>query len=228
VSWKSTSTTNPALLLRAQIPRSNVGQVAHVSQTPWVTSQEANITRCTPEAAYWLWLGCWSNKVANSHPLAMVFSTAEYCAPVWCRSAHTRLFTLPATTSCELWLDACVLHQRTTFQSSQASKLLSFVAVEPHYLYDAVPWSLNICSIQRSPVHRLRTHILHHHLPRISTIFILLRLNPLGQRKHPIVISLSRMLCFGRVCASPCALNVSAALQGAYKSSLLRNSPPQS
>jgi len=24
------------------------------------------------------------------------------------------------------------------------------------------------------------------------------------------------MLCFGRVCASPCALNVSAALQGAY------------
>ena len=45
---------------------------------------------------------------------------------------------------------------------------------------------------------------------------ILLRLNPLGQRKLPIVISLSRMLCFGRVCASPCALNVNAALQGAY------------
>jgi len=47
------------------------------------------------------------------------------------------------------------------------------------------------------------------------TCFILLRLNPLGQRKLPIVISLSRILCFGRVCAS-CALNVSAALQGAY------------
>jgi len=44
----------------------------------------------------------------------------------------------------------------------------------------------------------LRTHILHHDVPRISTIFILLRLNPLGQRKLPIVISLSRMLCFGR------------------------------
>jgi len=43
--------------------------------------------------------------------------------------------------------------------------------------------------------------------------FILLRLNPLGQS---IVISLSRMLCFGRVCASPCALNVSAALRDAY------------
>ena len=46
-------------------------------------------------------------------------------------------------------------------------------------------------------------------------LFILLRLNPLSQRKLPIVISLSRMLCFGRVCASPCALNVSTALQGA-------------
>jgi len=54
----------------------------------------------------------------------------------------------------------------------------------------------------------LRTHILHH--------FLLLRLNPLGQRTLPIVISLSRMLCFDRVCVSACALNVSAALQGAY------------
>ena len=23
--------------------------------------------------------------------LSLVYSTAEYCAPVWCRSAHTRL-----------------------------------------------------------------------------------------------------------------------------------------
>jgi len=52
---------------------------------------------------------------------------------------------------------------------------------------------------------------------KLTEPFILLRLNPLGQRKLPIVISLSRMLCFGRVCASPCALNVSAALQGAYR-----------
>ena len=66
----------------------------------------------------------------------------------------------------------------------------------------------------------LRTHILHHDVPRISTIFILLRLNPLGQTKLPIMISLSRMLCFGRVCASPCAPNVSAALQGTYTTSL--------
>jgi len=50
---------------------------------------------------------------------------------------------------------------------------------------------------------------------RINYVTVLLRLNPLGQRKLLIVISLSRMLCFGRVCASPCALSVSAALQGA-------------
>jgi len=31
-------------------------------------------------------------------------------------------------------LNACVLHQRTTFPSSQASNLLSFVAMEPHCL----------------------------------------------------------------------------------------------
>ena len=57
----------PALLLRTQIPRSNVGQVAHESPTPSVTSQEANITCRTPEAACWLWLVCWSNNSANSH-----------------------------------------------------------------------------------------------------------------------------------------------------------------
>jgi len=38
-------------LPRAQIPRSNVGQVTHVSLTPSVTSQEADITCRAPEAA---------------------------------------------------------------------------------------------------------------------------------------------------------------------------------
>jgi len=71
----------------------------------------------------------------------------------------------------------------------------------------------------------LRTNILHHDVPRISTILILLRLNPLSQTKLPIVISLSRMLCFCRVCASPCALNVSAALQGAYNFSDTDSTP---
>jgi len=42
--------------------------------------------------------------------------------------------------------------------SLQASNLLSFVAMERHYLWHAMPWSLDICSTQRSPVHRVQTH----------------------------------------------------------------------
>ena len=64
----------------------------------------------------------------------LVHSTREYCAPVWCRSAHTRLINLPSKTPCELWLDARVLHQQTIFLSWQAPNLLSFVAKEPQCL----------------------------------------------------------------------------------------------
>ena len=38
---------------------------------------------------------------------------------------------LSSTRPCELWLDPCFLRQRTTFQSSQASNLLGFIAMEP-------------------------------------------------------------------------------------------------
>ena len=65
---------NPALLLRAQIPQSNVGQVAHVPPTPGVTPQEVEITRRTLEAACWLRLVCWSNNSANSHPCPCAFN----------------------------------------------------------------------------------------------------------------------------------------------------------
>ena len=34
--------------------------------------------------------------------LTLVHSTAEYCATVWWRSAHTRLIDPPSTTPCEL------------------------------------------------------------------------------------------------------------------------------
>jgi len=40
----------------------------------------------------------------------------------------------------------------------QASNLLNFVAVEPHCLYNVVPWSLNTCFTQCSPVHRVQMH----------------------------------------------------------------------
>jgi len=63
---------------------------------------------------------------------ALVHSTSEYCAPVWCRSAHTRLIVLIPATPWKLWLDACV-HQWTTFLFLQASNLLSFVTQELHF-----------------------------------------------------------------------------------------------
>ena len=58
---------NPAVLFRAHMPWSKVGQDTHVPQTPRVTSQKVDITRCILEMTCWLWLGCWSNNVTNSH-----------------------------------------------------------------------------------------------------------------------------------------------------------------
>jgi len=66
--------------------------------------------------------------------------------------------TLPSMTPYKLRLNACILHQRTIFLSSQASNLLSLVTNEPHCLQHAIPWSLDNCSTQRSPVHRVGMH----------------------------------------------------------------------
>jgi len=68
-----------------------VGQVAHLSPTPSVTSQEADITRRDLEVACWLRLGCWSNNFANSYHSPGAFNRrVAYSAPVWFRSAHSR------------------------------------------------------------------------------------------------------------------------------------------
>ena len=81
-------------MLRAQIPRSNVGQVVHVSPTPRVTLQEVDITRRTPEAACWLWLGAAATTLRTA-TLTLVYSAVEYrCAPTWCQSARTHLIYL--------------------------------------------------------------------------------------------------------------------------------------
>jgi len=50
----------------AHIIRSKVGQGTHIPPTARVTSKKVDITRCTLEAGCWLWLGYWSNNVANS------------------------------------------------------------------------------------------------------------------------------------------------------------------
>ena len=96
------------------------------------------------EAVCWLWLKCWSNNAANSHLSLVTFNIREL------RSGAAVLtlasLTLPSMAPCEVKLDACILHRRTTFLFTQASNLLRFVAKEPNYP----------CSTQLSPVHLLR------------------------------------------------------------------------
>ena len=81
---------------------------------------------------------------------ALVDSTAEYFARVWCCSYPTHLIEPAIKMLCELWLDACILHHRTIFLSSRASNLLNFclkgatlsvasLAMEPgHLLHSAL------------------------------------------------------------------------------------------
>ena len=64
--------------------------------------------------------------------LALVHSTAENCAPAWRRSAHTRLIDLVINDALRTVTGCLCPNQRTIFLSSQAPKLLSFVAKEPY------------------------------------------------------------------------------------------------
>jgi len=86
-----------------------------------------------------------------------VHSTAKYCAPVWCRSAHTRLID-PVINDALRIVTGCLRPTPADNLPILADNLLSFVAMEPHCLQHAVRWSLNTCSIQRSPVHRVQMH----------------------------------------------------------------------
>jgi len=76
-----------AFLSQAQIPQSNTRQVAHISPTlcKKLTSR-LTLLRCIAGSGW----GTGATTL-QSATLALVHSTAEYCAPVWCRSAHTRL-----------------------------------------------------------------------------------------------------------------------------------------
>jgi len=70
------------------MPTSNFGKVAHVSPTPRATLQKSDNTCRTLEAACWLGMGAGATTLRIA-TLATVHSTAEYCAPAWCRSAHS-------------------------------------------------------------------------------------------------------------------------------------------
>ena len=83
---------NRALLLQAQIPWSNVWQVVHVSPTSSLSHFHKKLT------SYVVLLRqlagscrCAGATTLRTATLALVYSTTEYCAPVWCRSARTHL-----------------------------------------------------------------------------------------------------------------------------------------
>ena len=63
--------------LRTPLPRSNVEPYTYVTTTPRVTSQKVDITHCTLQGSFWLWLGCWCNKIANSHLSPGPFNSSE-------------------------------------------------------------------------------------------------------------------------------------------------------
>ena len=58
--------------------------------------------------------------------LSLVYSTAEYCAPVWCRSAHTRLIEIVLNDALRIVTGCLRPTQRTTYLYSQASSQLSY------------------------------------------------------------------------------------------------------
>ena len=95
---------------------------------------------------------------------ALVHSTADYCTPVWCRSAHTCLIdsvindALRTVTGCLRPAPADI------FLSSQASNLLSFVAkshtvstTPPHGAWTSAPLSAHL-SIEWECTHLKSRH----------------------------------------------------------------------
>ena len=73
--------------------------------------------------------------------------------------------TTSSTTLCELWLDACILHQRTTFLSSQASNLLSlersysFSSTLCHWAWTPAPLSAHQPTRHKSTAPQIETPI---------------------------------------------------------------------
>ena len=90
--------------------------------------------------------------------LALMHSTAEYCAPVWYRIAYTRLID-PAINDAVRIVTGCL-------RPTPADNLPILSGIQPTELrrngatlsLARRVWSLNICSTQRSPIHRVQMH----------------------------------------------------------------------
>ena len=64
-------------------------------------------------------------KTLRISALSLVFSTSEYCTPVWCRSTHTRKIDSILNDALRIVTGVYVPYQRRTCLSSQASSQLS-------------------------------------------------------------------------------------------------------
>ena len=113
-----------------QIPWSNVGQVAHVSPTFARSWHHASFSW----GGFLAPLGVLEQQLCKQPPLPWCIQPQSTALLSGAAVLTSALSFPPSTMPCELWLDACLLHQQTTFQSSQASNLQSFVATEPHCL----------------------------------------------------------------------------------------------
>jgi len=123
MSWKSTSTTKPCLLLRDQAPRSKLGQDPHLSPTPQASLRK-KLTSCVALLRRFAGSG-WSSGATTLRTvtLILVYLTAEYCTPAWCRSAHTRLIDVVINDA--LWiLTGCL-------RPTPADNLLILVGIQP-------------------------------------------------------------------------------------------------
>ena len=73
------------------LPWGKTGQIAHLSSPLSGIAQKTILARHTTVATRGFGMGGAGAKTLRITTLSLVYSAAEYCTPVWCRSAHTRL-----------------------------------------------------------------------------------------------------------------------------------------
>ena len=76
--------------VQSQCILGKAGQVTHFLSPTSGFAQKTLHPNCTVEATYGILMGCRCQDIAHLCSL-LVYSTAECCTPVWCRSMHTRL-----------------------------------------------------------------------------------------------------------------------------------------
>ena len=84
---------------------------------------------------------CAGAKTLRIATLSLVHSTAEYCAPVWCRSAHTRLIdsvlndALRIVTGCLRPTPTDHLHVLSGIQPAELRRMGATISLAHHILY---------------------------------------------------------------------------------------------